>query len=217
MKILIGMETSGAVRSRLRLIGLDAWSCDLLPADDGSPYHIQGDVFDVANDDWDRGLFHPTCTYLTCSAEWAYGDGPYHQRVKPETLVGTARRAARVDALNDVRRLMALPYPKIIENPKGAISRAIRKPDQIIQPWMFGDNASKETHIWIDRLPLLNLLAEEEWAFPRLIAGKRGVIMRWANQTDAGQSRLSPGPYRWKERSKTWPGIADALARSLAS
>jgi hypothetical protein len=109
------METSGAVRSRLRAFGVDAWSCDLLPADDGSPFHIQGDVFDVAGDDWAWALFHPTCTYLTISAEWAYGDGPYHQKVKPETLVGAARREARERALADFRRLLDLPYPKAMD------------------------------------------------------------------------------------------------------
>jgi hypothetical protein len=216
-RVLIGMETSGAVRDRLRAMGIDAWSCDLLPSDAPSRYHIQSDVFDVADQAWTCALFHPTCTYLTCAAEWAYADGPYHQKVKPETLVGAARRKARQDSLNDVRRLMALRYPKIIENPKGAISRAIRKPDQVVQPWMFGDDASKETHIWLDRVPALKWLPEEEWATPRLVPGKRGVLMRWSNQTDAGQNRLTPGRDRWKDRSKTYDGIADAFADALAS
>lgn len=200
------METSGAIRSRLRALGVDAWSVDLLPADDGSPFHIVGDVFDHVDGDWDFGIFHPTCTYLTGAAEWAYGDGPYHQRVKPGTLVGSARRDARERALADVRRLMALPYPKAIENPVGVIGTRIRKPDQVIQPYMFGDDASKATCLWLDRLPKLRPTGYVE---PRMVNGRP----RWSNQTDSGQNKLSPGPDRWKERSKTWPGIADAAAR----
>lgn len=206
MRVLVGMETSGAVRSRLRALGVDAWSCDLLPADDGSPFHIQGNVFDVAHDGWSWALFHPTCTYLTISAEWAYGDGPYHQKVKPGTLVGAARRKAREQALDDFRRLLALPYPKAIENPIGAVNSRIRKPDQVIQPHWFGDDASKATCLWLDRMPKLRPTG---MVAPRMVNGRP----RWGNQTDGGQNKLSPGPDRWKERSKTWPGVADAMAR----
>lgn len=205
MRVLVGMETSGAVRSRLRALGVDAWSCDLLPADDGSPHHIQGDVFDVAGERWDWALFHPTCTYLTISAEWAYTDGPYHQKVKPETLVGSSRREAREKALADFARLLALPYPKAIENPIGVVSSRIRKPDQVIQPHQFGDDASKATCLWLDRLPKLT---PTNHVPPRMVNGRP----RWGNQTDGGQNKLSPGADRWKERSKTYPGVADAIS-----
>jgi len=205
MRVIIGYETSGMVREAFRALGHNAWSCDILPADDGSPYHIQCDIFDVANEDWDIGIFHPPCTYLTGSAAWAFKDGPYHQKVKPITLVGADRRAARADALKDVLRLMALPYPKAIENPVGAISTYICKPDQIIQPYMFGDDASKKTCLWLDRLPKL---LPTKYIKPRIVAGKP----RWGNQTDSGQNSLSPSDLRWKERSKTYPGIAAAFA-----
>lgn len=205
MRVLIGYESSGVVREAFRALGHDAWSCDLQPADDGSPFHYQCDIFDVTSLDWDMAIFHPPCTYLTISAAWAFGDGPYHQAVKPGTLVGQARREAREKALDDVRRLMALPYPKAIENPIGAISTSIRKPDQVIQPHQFGDDASKATCLWLDRLPLL---IPTRHVAPRFVNGKP----RWANQTDNGQNRLSPSDTRWKERSKTYPGIAAAFA-----
>jgi len=94
MAVLIACEFSGIVRDAFRDRGHDAWSCDLLPAADGDPHHLQRDVLGVLGDRWDLAIFHPDCTYLTCSAEWAYGDGPYHQKVKPGTLTGSVRRAA---------------------------------------------------------------------------------------------------------------------------
>lgn len=87
MRVLVGCECSGRVRDAFALLGHDAWSCDLLPCKSGGN-HLQCDVLTVLHMEWDIAIFHPTCTYLTCSAEWAYGDGPYHQRIKPGTLVG---------------------------------------------------------------------------------------------------------------------------------
>ncbi len=205
MKILIGYESSGVVREAFRALGHDAWSCDLLPAEDGSEYHFQCDIWEVVNKGWNMGLFHPSCTYMTNSAAWAFGDGPYHQKVKPETLVGQARRDARELALAEVRRLMDLPFPHAIENPVGAISNAIRKPDQIIQPWQFGEDASKATCLWLTGLLKLTPTNQIE---PRMVNGRP----RWGNQTDSGQNKLSPEPKRWQERSRTYPGIARAIA-----
>ncbi len=145
------------------------------------------------------------CTYLTVSAAWAFGDGPYHQKVKAGTLVGEARREARREALANFRRLLELPYPKAIENPAPSfVSKAIRPPDQTIQPYEFGDDASKRTGLWLDRLPKLSPTKRVPG---RIING----VERWANQTDSGQNRLSPGEGRWLERSKTYPGIAAAM------
>ena len=117
MIVFIGMETSGELRRRFQALGHETYSCDVLPSEDGGEGHIVGDVFDTLDDMWGNGLwpdlaiFHPSCTYLTNSAEWAYSDPDfarypgvgYHQKVKPETLVGIERRAAREAALNDVR------------------------------------------------------------------------------------------------------------------
>jgi hypothetical protein len=205
-RVLIGFESSGVVREAFRALGHDARSCDLQPADDGSPYHYQCDIWEVAHLPWDMGIFHPVCTFLTNSAAWAFGDGPYHQKVKAGTLVGAERRAARDCSLNQVRRLMALPYAKAIENPVGAISTAIRRPDQIIQPWQFGDDASKATCLWLDRL---RKLSPTKIVKGRMVNGKE----RWSNQTDSGQNKLSPSETRWKDRAKTFPGIASAFAQ----
>ena len=220
--VLIGMESSGTVREACRVRGINAWSCDILPADDGSPYHIQGDAFIAASKyPWRFGIFHPSCTYLTCSAAWAFNDPDfdkypgvgYHQRIKPGTLTGEARRIARTAALADVQRLIDLPFPKVIENPAVSfINKAIRPPDQVIHPHQFGDDASKGTGLWLDRIGPLELDPSKQVA-PRYVDGKP----RWANQTDSGQNRLSPSDDRWKIRSKTYQGIADALADAAAA
>jgi hypothetical protein len=117
---------------------------------------LQCDVLTILDRGWDLAIFHPDCTYLTNSAAWAYGDGPYHQKIKPETLVSAARRAARERAVAFVMALLAAPIGRIaIENPIGYLSTALRKPEQIIQPHWFGDDASKATCLWLKGLPPL--------------------------------------------------------------
>jgi hypothetical protein len=203
MRWLIGYSTCPHTRAAFEAAGHEVWTCDLRPNDHNR--HLQCDIWEVANGAWDAAIFHPTCTYLTVSAAWAFGDGPYHQKVKPETLVGKDRRDAREEALENFRKLLSLPYPKAIENPAPSfISRAIRPPDQTIQPYDFGDDASKRTGLWLDRLPRL---VPTQRVAGRLVCGKE----RWANQTDSGQNRLSPGENRWLERSKTYLGIAKAM------
>jgi hypothetical protein len=173
--------------------------------------HFQCDVLSILDRGWDLAIFHPPCTFLTSAAEWAFGDGPYHQKVKPGTLVGAARRQAREEALELVRALLAAPIPRIaVENPKGVISARIRKPDQTIQPHQFGEDASKATSLWLKNLPLLEPTSH---IAPRIVAGKK----RWANQTDSGQNRLAPGSERWAIRSLTYPGIAEAMAQQWSS
>jgi hypothetical protein len=211
LNVFIGCEFSGKVREAFRKRGHNAVSCDLLAAADGSPYHVQCDVFEALNgaeDQWDLGIFHPPCTYLTISAEWAYGDGPYHQKVKPDTLVGAARRAARVESVEFVKRLYDSLPRVAIENPIGRLSSLFRKPDQVIQPYMFGHDASKATCLWLKGLPPLKPLPKEQWIAPRIVNGRP----RWGNQTDSGQNRLSPSDDRWAVRSVTYQGIADAMA-----
>ena len=206
-RVLIGYSACPLTRAAFEAHGHDVWTCDLLPARDNSPKHLQGDIWQVAlNQKWDFAVLHPMCTYLTCSAAWAYGDGPYHQKVKPGTLVGAARRAARDEALENFRRLLALPFPVAIENPGTSfVSKAIRPPSQIVQPYEFGDDASKATGFWLTKdVPLLQTT---EQVAPRMVGGRP----RWANQTDSGQNRLSPSASRWLERSATYPGIAAAM------
>lgn len=226
MKVLIACERFGVIRDAFIKAGHDAMSCDLVDTLAPGP-HYTGDVRDILNDDWGLMIAHPDCTYLTNSAAWAFGDGPYHQAVKPGTLVGADRRAARVEALDFVRLIMSAPIHRIaIENPIGAISSAIRKPDQIIQPYEFGDDASKGTCLWLKGLPKL---VATQFVEPRLVCSECGCVFaygqhkcpdcssgkyrpRWGNQTDSGQNRLSPSVDRAMERAKTYQGWADAMA-----
>lgn len=208
-RVLIGYSACPLTRAAFEAQGHDVWTCDLLPARDSSPKHLQGDIWQVAlNQCWDFAVLHPMCTYLTCSAAWAFGDGPYHQKVKPCTLVGEARR----EALENFRKLLELPFPVAIENPGTSfVSKAIRKPSQIIQPHQFGDDASKATGFWLSNgVPLLSPTCH---VAPRIVGGRP----RWANQTDSGQNRLSPGANRWLERSATYPGIAAAMGEQWGS
>ena len=192
MKVLVACEYSGTVRDAFRALGHDAVSCDLLPTDRPGP-HYQGDAFDLMGVFWDLMIAHPPCTYL-CSS------GLHWNKRQPEREQKTA------DALTFVQALMNTGIPRIaIENPIGRIGTAIRKADQIIQPYQFGHDASKQTALWLQGLPLLK---PTQLVAPRMVDGKP----RWANQTDSGQNRLSPSPDRWKLRSTTYQGIANAMA-----
>lgn len=192
MRVLIAGEFSGVARDAFIQAGHDAMSCDLLPTDAPGP-HYQGDVRDVLGYPWDLMIAHPPCTYLCAS-------GLHWNKRRPERAQQTA------DALDFVRMLLDAPIERIaLENPIGCISTQIRKPTQTIQPWQFGHDASKATCLWLKNLPPLtptNLIA------PRIVNGRK----RWANQTDSGQNRLPPSADRWKIRSETYQGIADAMA-----
>lgn len=194
MRVLIACEYSGRVRDAFIAAGHDAMSCDLMPTDVPGP-HYQGDVLDVLDDGWDLMIAHPPCTYL-CSS------GIHWNTRRPE------RAQMTEDALTFVRLLLDAPVPRIaLENLVGIISTHIRKPDQIIQPYQFGDDASKKTCLWLRGLTPLTPTRHVE---PRITtAGKR----RWGNQTDSGQNRLPPTADRWKLRSETYQGVADAMAQ----
>lgn len=193
MRVLAGCEYSGAVRNAFRKLGHDAWSCDLLPSDDNSEYHIQGDVLSILDDGWDLGIFFPSCTFLASSGmHW--------------TIRGLRDPQLTEDALEFVKQLLDAPIPKIaLENPIGVISTRIHKPDQIIRPYEYGHDASKATCLWLKNLPKL---VPTNYIEPRIVDGKK----RWGNQTDSGQNKLTPSPDRWKLRSTTYQGIAEAFA-----
>ena len=228
MRVFIGMETSGMLRRRFAALGHDTISCDMLPSEDGpSRHHYIGDVFQTLHylrkrRQWwpDLAIFHPTCTYHTLAGAWAFGDGPYHQKVQPGTLVGAARRNARVQAEADVENLKALPiWRKVIENPRGTLPTrtSLGRPHDVVQPYEFGDDASKATCLWFfdaegNPVPDMALPRDPRKRVPgRLVERGGRFVERWANQTDSGQNRLPPGVDRWKERSRTYPGIADAM------
>jgi hypothetical protein len=198
MKILVACEYSGAVRDAFIKKGHNAMSCDLLPTDLPGP-HYQGSVADIINDKWDLMIAHPPCTYLAVSGNrWLYNkDGSKNEE----------RWANRREALDFVRLLINAPINKIaIENPVSCISSEIRKPDQIIQPWQFGDEAQKTTCLWLKNLPKLN---------PTKIVGKGKMVTYKSGNTMpkwyADAFRL-PKAERQKLRSKTFQGIADAMA-----
>jgi hypothetical protein len=192
MRVLVACEYSGTVRDAFRRAGHDAMSCDLLPTEAPGP-HYQGDVRDVLDDGWDLMVAHPPCTYLSVSGmHW--------------TTRGLRDPQLTEDALTFVRLLLEAPVPRIaLENPVSVISSRIHKPDQIVQPWMFGHDASKKTCLWLKGLPRLVPTAI---VAPRIVNGRK----RWGNQTNSGQNKLPPSEDRWKIRSATYQGIADAMA-----
>jgi hypothetical protein len=193
MKILVACEFSATVRDAFRKLAHDAWSCDLLACEGDPQWHIQGDVLSLLHDGWDMMVAHPPCTYLASS-------GLHWNKRRPE------RAAQTEDALLFVQALAVAPIPrKAIENPIGCLSSRWRKPDQIIHPHMFGDDASKATCLWLEGLDPLRATAHVE---PRMVDGRP----RWANQTDSGQNKLAPSADRWALRSKTYQGVADAMA-----
>ena len=187
MKVLMACEESQAVCIEFRKLGHEAYSCDIQPESGGHPeWHIQGDVLEQLDKGWDMMIAFPPCTHLAVSG------ARYFKEKRAD-----GRQQGAVDFFMD---LVYAPIRKIvIENPVGIMSTKYRKPDQIIQPWMFGDDASKKTCLWLIRLSPLkptNIITKE----------------RYANQTPSGQNKLGPSPDRAKLRSKTYPGISKAMA-----
>lgn len=222
MKVLIACEYSGRVRDAFLELGHDAMSCDLLPTDVPGP-HYQGDVTDILGDGWDLMIAHPPCTYLSVSG--------LHWNTRGVIVDGKPRAEHTEDALRFVQRLMDVDIPRIaIENPVSCISSRIRKPDQIIQPWMFGEDASKSTCLWLKGLPLLkptNIVEGQLYCCGSKIEngdvrgcpscnGDKKAKRIYANQTPNGQNNLGPGPDRWKNRSRTYQGIATAMAEQYS-
>lgn len=194
MRVLVACEYSGTVRDAFIKRGHDAMSCDLLPTESPGP-HYQGDIMDFVESvqmthgmGFDLMIAHPPCTDLAVSgAAW----------FKEKIADGRQQRA-----LDFVRRLMDLPIPKIcIENPISVISSKIRKPDQIIQPWMFGHMEQKATCLWLKCLPKLMPTSDVKAEMMKLPRNQRERL-----------HYLPPGPDRWKLRSKTYQGIADGMA-----
>jgi hypothetical protein len=178
LRVLIACEFSGTVRRAFRALGHDAWSCDLLLAEDGDLHHLQDDVLPHLFDGWDVMIAHPPCTHLAVSGARWFKDKALEQ----------------AKALDFVLWLLRAPIPHIaLENPISIISSRIRKPDQIIQPWMFGHGETKATCLWLKNLPKLSPT--------NIVEGREARI-----------HKMPPGPDRWKERSRTFEGIAAAMA-----
>ena len=198
MRVLIACEFSGTIRDKFSEKGHDAWSCDLLDSEcQGN--HYKGSVFSIIDDGWDLMIAHPPCTYLAVSGNrWLYNkDGTKNQK----------RWDKRWDALDFVWKLMKADIPKIcIENPVSCISSEIRKPDQIIEPYMFGDEAQKATCLWLKGLPRLR--ATKIVGRGEFVYSKSGNKMpKWYNDAFNYSKQL-----RQKIRSKTFDGMAQAMA-----
>lgn len=217
MRVLVACETSGRVRDAFIAHGHDAISCDLLPTKAPGP-HIQGNAFDILDNGWDLMIAHPTCTKLTVSAAWTMyhpddKELPVEQR-RPHPDFPN-RRQEQDEATADFMRFANAPVRcKAIENPIGAMSTRWREPDQVVQPYWFGDDASKATCFWLDGLPLIPIPPKSLWHPGRIVVdletGRQ--FRRWANQTDNGFNKLPPSADRWALRSETYPGIANAMA-----
>ena len=177
MKVLVACEFSGTVRDAFIRMGHDAFSCDLMDSETDGP-HLKGDVMDIIDNGWDLMIAHPPCTHLAVSgARWF-----------------KEKQTEQLEALEFVRRLLDAPIPMIaLENPISIISSRIRKPDQIIQPWMFGHGETKATCLWLKGLPNLTPT--------NVVDGRENRI-----------HKMPPSENRWKERSRTFKGIADAMA-----
>jgi len=197
MKILIACEYSGTVRDAFIKIGHTAISCDLLPTDVPGP-HYQGSVFDIINDGWDMMIAHPPCTYLTVTGnKW----------MKPEFAHRFPdRHKQREEALDFFKRLFECNIPRVcLENPVGVVSTMYRKPTQYIQPWEFGEPHSKKTGLWLRNLPPILPTKIVEPKFHIYKDGRKDPI--WHVES-MGMAPLE----RMKYRSKTFQGVADAMA-----
>lgn len=193
LKVLIGCEESQEVCKAFRLLGHEAYSNDLIECSGGHPeWHLQMDVFEAIKlKQWDLAIFHPTCTYLTISANKWYKDQPLR---KSGTLVGAERRVARVEAIDFFMKLYNCEIPHIaVENPIGVMSTEFRKPDQVLQPWMFGHGETKATCLWLRGLPKL--------VPSNIVAGREQKMHLLPKTKD-----------RAKLRSKTYSGIAEQMA-----
>ena len=180
MKVLVACEYSGRVRDAFLAAGHDAISCDLLPTDSNGP-HYQGDIADILENGWDLMVAHPPCTHLAVS-------GARHFAAKKASGV-------QDEALNFVRLLLNANIKHIaLENPISIISSRIRKPDQIIQPWMFGHGETKATCLWLKNLPKLTPTNIVDGRHPRI-------------------HLMPPSSDKWKKRSETYLGIAEAMAK----
>jgi hypothetical protein len=198
VRVLVACEESQAVTKEFRRLGHEAYSCDILDCSGGHPeWHIMQDVTELLKEQWDMVIAFPPCTYL-CSSGMHW------------TTRGLRDPQLTEDAAEFFMLFADLDIPYAVENPIGTMSKRFRRPDQIIQPWQFGDDASKRTCLWLNNLPKLK---DTDYVWPRIVKGKK----LWANQTDSGQNKLTPSEDRARLRSKTYPGIAKAMAEQWSS
>jgi hypothetical protein len=201
---LIGCEFSGVVRRAFEAEGIEAYSCDLIPSLDDSPRHIIGDVLEVARSrEWAGFIVHPTCRYITRSGLRWITSPP--KKLKLGVLYGEERRQAMEEAIQFVLDLWEVPIERVaIENPRGVLSMRWRKPDQVVQPWWFGDAELKATAFWKRGLP--DILPTDIVPVEQRVAR-----VHWES---AG---IKNGLTREQRRSITLPGMANACAKQWGS
>lgn len=198
MRVLIACEFSGIVREAFRARGHDAWSCDLIETEiPGQHLIMDNDMHlkdTVYSSKWDLLIAHPPCTRLCNSVWWYIVKHGLHEEVRQAAIFFNMLLNAPVKR-------------KALENPimNREAKKYIRRQDQIVQPYNFGENASKATCLWVEGLPRL---VNTGYYPPRIANGKK----RWGNQTDGGWNRLPPDEDRGKDRSRTFYGIAAAMA-----
>jgi hypothetical protein len=204
MKVLIACEFSGKVRDAFRAKGHEAFSCDLEPSTDNSPFHIQDDVLELIYGDrknnWDLMIAHPPCTFLCVTGnKWMKDE--YKERFP-------TRQQDRKDAIEFFLKLWNAPIPKIaIENPVGIMSTVLRPPDQYVHPYMFGEPYSKKTGLWLKNLPKLNPTnIVDKGQFTTYKSGKK--CADWYSTDCDGLSMVE----RQRIRNTTFQGLADAFA-----
>ncbi len=212
MNVLVACECSGIVRDAFARLGHNAWSCDLKPTERPGK-HIQGNVLDHLDgfypghggsaSEWDLLIAHPDCTYLTVSNNGPMANGCSKYSAEQAQLF-------RDNAVAFFMAMVNAPIERIcIENPVGIMSTRYRKPDQIIQPYWFGDDASKKTCLWLKGLAPLEATTPFR---PRLVWDRSDWRMRWSNQCDSGQNALGPDEQRSADRARTYEGLAEAMA-----
>lgn len=212
LNVLIACEFSGAIRREFRKLGHNAISCDLVEASDNSPYHHCGDVREIINaEQWDLLIAHPPCTYLTLAG---------NRWFKPEYADKyPTRQQDRQDAIDFFMELYNADIPHIaVENPIGIMSSHFRKPDQIIQPWQFGDPFQKSTCLWLKNLPKLehtNVVDKGE--FIEWTCKKTGRIKRQPKWYAEAFQKTKDSVERQKIRNTTFPGIAKAVAEQYSN
>lgn len=201
MKLLVLYETSGVVATAFERLGWEATTADIMPST-GHHRHIMSDFRKdgFPGGKWDLVIAHPPCTYLRGSGMHWTTRGLRDPRLTDEALRDVVElfRWGRIHA-----------WSMAVENPVGILSTRIRKPDQCIQPYQFGEDASKKTCLWLQNLPRL---VPTTRVAPRIVIRDGKRLERWSNQTDSGQNRLPPSEDRWMQRSLTYPGIAAAMA-----
>jgi hypothetical protein len=226
--VLIGCEESGTLRDLFLQGGFDAWSCDLKPTRSPGPHYRMDVRKALRRKDWDLFIVHPDCTYLTSSG--------LHWNKRGAIVDGRPRAELTEEALQFVREMLDVDVGHLsLENPQGCISTRIAPASQYVQPYEYGDNASKKTGLWLRRLPLLKPRLRDYVPPERLVCKECGhanvyeaafehgcgacmaepafLLPRWGNQTNSGQNKLAPGLNRARDRSVTYAGIGRAMVR----